>query len=112
MAKYLNDFLSDSNGELIVRNGKLLVGPADEQYIQEIIYSNPGEYLHHPTVGVGIRKFLGGPTTQTIILETLIRTQLKNDGYVRVDINVNGDAGNVQVPLSDTLLLNVSAYRQ
>jgi hypothetical protein len=112
MARFLNDFLSDSNGELIVRNGKLLIGPADEQYIKEIIYSNQGEYLHHPTVGVGIRKFLGGPTTQTVILETLIRTQLKKDGYAQVDINVNGDAGDVQIPLSDTLLLNVSAYRK
>lgn len=111
MEKNLNDFLSDSNNELVVRNGKLLIGPSDAQHIKDIIYSAAGEYIHHPSVGVGIRKFLGGPVTQMTIIETIIRTQLKNDGYKQIDINVNGDVGMVTVPVSDTLMLNVSAYR-
>lgn len=73
------DILLDSDGDLLIENGDLLVGDCSDQCIADIIESDTGNWKEHPEVGVGIGKYMraaGGFSE----LEREIRVQLAGDG--------------------------------
>lgn len=110
MAKFRTDFIYDSNNDLIIRNGKFLTGVAENQYINQIIQSAPGNWRYHPTVGVNLKKYLGAPLNFAVV-ENAIISQLKRAGYSDIRINANDQNAAVNLILSDTLTLNVTAFR-
>ncbi len=110
MATFLADFLYDSDGDLLVQDGDFVIGLADNQYIEQIIDSNRGEWLFHPLVGVGIKRFQNGDLSYAQ-LETTIQQQLRLDGYEDIQFNLNQEDLQTQLVLSDNLILNIEAYR-
>jgi hypothetical protein len=110
MATFNNDYLYDSNNDLVIKNGKLLVGVAENQYVDQILKAVPGNWRYHSTLGVNIKKYLGGPFNFAVV-ESSIVDQLKKDGYAEVETNLNDASLVVQLILTDTLKLGVSATR-
>lgn len=84
-----NDFLLNSNGDLLIKNGDFVIGPSDNQHIKDIINSNPGDWQEFPTVGVGIDSYING--SDLYELNQNIKLQLGNDGYDVNKININYD---------------------
>lgn len=111
MATFYNkDFLYDSNNDLVIKNGQFLSGIAENQYINQILKSVPGNWRYHPTVGVNINKYLGGPFNFAVV-ESSIISQLKRDGYTEIKTNLNDAGLSVQLILTDRLTIGVSAFR-
>lgn len=74
------DFLLDSDGDLLIANGDFVIGPADEDLIEDIIDSFVGHWKEFPSVGVGIKKYQGS-SGQEQEIERSIKMQLQADGY-------------------------------
>jgi hypothetical protein len=87
------DFLSDASGDLLVQNGDLVVGPSDQQHIEDIISSAPGWWKQFPAIGVNIFQFLNS-VGQEQTLEKQIILQLQSDGFTvtspRASFDSNG----------------------
>jgi hypothetical protein len=73
------DILLDSDGDLLIENGDLVLGPSDDQCVADIIESETGNWKEHPQVGVGIGKYMRS-AGQFSELEREIRVQLAGDG--------------------------------
>lgn len=65
--------------DLIIRNGDFAAGTSDEQQVQMLLISAPGEWKEHPEAGVGL--YLGGHGTIDLFMERNIRVQLEADGF-------------------------------
>jgi hypothetical protein len=50
--------LLDENGDIMVRNGSIVVGDASLQNQYLILLAQNGEFKEHPTLGVGISDIL------------------------------------------------------
>lgn len=77
------DYLLDDSGDLLFKDGDLVVGESDHQHIQDTINAEPGWWKEFPTDGVGIRKYLGSNDRQQDI-QKQIKVQLQVDGYAFV----------------------------
>jgi hypothetical protein len=75
-----NDLQLDTIGDLIIRNGDLVISPCDNQNVLDIIVSNAGWWREFPTCGVGIQNYQSGSGQQQQ-LESNIRLQLIADGF-------------------------------
>ena len=63
--------------------GDFLIGESDPQHVQDIINSWAGWWKEFPTLGVGIKRYLGKPGGVQVV-KRAIKIHLKSDGY-RVD---------------------------
>jgi hypothetical protein len=72
------DILLDKDGDLLIENGDLVIGPCNDQCIADIISSDTGNWKEFPQVGVGIRKYLHSAGSFSE-LERDIRVQLAGD---------------------------------
>lgn len=78
------DFVLKNNDLFInPETGDFLVGESDTQHVQDIINSNVGWWKEFPTLGVGIKKYLGNPGGIQVV-KRAVKIHLKSDGY-RVD---------------------------
>jgi hypothetical protein len=50
------DILLTTDNEFQFKNGDFLTGYSDDQHIQHHLTANPGNYLQHPFLGVGMKK--------------------------------------------------------
>ena len=82
----MQDVLTDGQ-ELKIEDGDLAVGYSDNQHIHHILLASPGEYLQHPTLGVGIRNKING-VTSVLQIKREIRTQLLADRFTIDEISV------------------------
>lgn len=97
-----NDFLEDENGDLLIDDGDLGTGDAEQTLIEDTIIAHPGWWMEFPADGVGIMDY-GKSTGQEQVLARKIKLQLENDGY-QVD--------NPQVIfIQDKLTVNPNAIR-
>ena len=70
--------------------GDFVIGESDAQHVQDIINSYAGWWKEFPTLGVGIKKYLGTPGGIQV-LKRAVKIHLRSDGY-RVDsIAVQGE---------------------
>ena len=72
-------------------NGDLLVEFSDEQHIEHILLSKPGDFKNVPWIGIGIESYLNAPITgKTIqILEKEIKLHLESDTAKKVKVEVD-----------------------
>ncbi len=56
----MKGILTDDNGNLMVQNGRLVVGENSEQVAHHLIIAHPGEYKHAPMLGGNIRRMIAG----------------------------------------------------
>tara|TARA_B100000767_G_scaffold254927_1_gene260695 strand:- start:155 stop:457 length:303 start_codon:yes stop_codon:yes gene_type:complete len=79
-----NDFFIDPV------KGDFLITDSDTQHVQDIINSFAGWWKEFPTIGVGIKKYLGA-TGGVQVVKRAIKIQLKSDGYRTDKIIVKGE---------------------
>ena len=75
----MNDFLTDSNANLIIEDGDFKVGSAHDQNVTAVLKSTKGSFVQFPLIGVGLLDQVNG----FIDLETKrkIRLNLQSEGY-------------------------------
>lgn len=73
------DILNDSDGDILIQNGDIVYGPADQQHIEDIMLAHKGHYKQSPAVGVGIRSEIKGSGGEKLRRE--IKLQLEADGF-------------------------------
>lgn len=61
-------------------DGDFLIGPSDQQHIQDIVESFPGWWKEYVLLGVGIRSY-NGSTGKEQEIQTNIALMLRSDGY-------------------------------
>ncbi|MGA0556525.1 hypothetical protein ACO2Q8_07740 [Larkinella sp. VNQ87] len=88
----MNDFLHDPDtGDLVIKNGDLVVGDATDQHHTDIVIWHKGWNHFDPTIGVGLSRFLldegGAPG-----LTRTIRAELERDGNTVDSVSIEPDA--------------------
>lgn len=68
------------DNEPIIADGDFVVAISDPQHIEDTINAFPSWWKQYPEEGVGIRSWIGSPSSAQEISKT-IRLQLTNDGY-------------------------------
>ena len=83
-----NDILLDEQGDLLIRNGDLVIGDDSAQVLSLLVASVQGMWEQHPHAGIGLVKYLGAPLTpETIaIAQRDFDLQLKPEGYSESEI--------------------------
>jgi hypothetical protein len=76
----VKDFLEDEDGDLMIKNGDLVIGYSDKQHIKDITVASIGWWKQFPMVGVGIMNYLNSSGKQQE-LERIARIQYTADGY-------------------------------
>jgi hypothetical protein len=80
----MNDLLIDmeGNADVLTVGGDFATGESDEQCVQMLLVSTPGQWKEHPEAGVGLNMAQNGAVDR--FMERNIRVQMKADGF---DIN-------------------------
>ncbi|HMO63292.1 MAG TPA: hypothetical protein PKC39_14500 [Ferruginibacter sp.] len=73
------DLLLDEDGDLMLKEGNLVIGYSDGQHIQHLFEIEPGELKENVLVGVGLIKKQHGPLDGGLRREASL--QLEADGY-------------------------------
>lgn len=73
------DYLLDDNGDLLIKDGDFVVGPSDNQHIQDILQSFQGEWKQFPLTGAGILQATNTGRPQDQINNA--KAQLQAGGY-------------------------------
>lgn len=84
MAK-AQDFILDSDGDILIQDGDFVIGESDGQHIRDIMSSVPGWFKEFPFVGFNPYQFLNSRSSVQQQSQ-LAKIQLESDGYV-VDAN-------------------------
>ena len=80
-----NDLFIDSN------TGDFAIALSDTQHVQDIINSWAGWWKEFPTLGVGIKRYLGR-SGGVQLTKRAIKIHLKSDGYRADKIEVQGSS--------------------
>ena len=76
----MNGIISDTNGDLMVRNGTLVIGDVTYQNQATILKAHKGEIKEHPHIGVGIDDIANDHEFDR--WKRLITEELEKDGQV------------------------------
>lgn len=99
------DFLQSTiDGDLLIRDGDIVVGPSDEQNQWDIIVSFPGTWKQFVNVGVGLPSYQNGDINLTALSSNIV-TQLKQDGFSITRPKITID------PSTSTFLITTNASR-
>jgi len=60
--------------------GDIVIGPSDNQHIEDILSAAPGDYKEFPQVGAAVFTLLKGKGSPQKV-EGIIKLQLESDGY-------------------------------
>ena len=84
-----NDILLEQNGDMMIKNGDFVVDYSDDQHIDLILRSNPGEIKDYPLLGLGIANYLNSPISQRIkqVVKRDLRIQLQSDNAKNIKID-------------------------
>ena len=75
----MQDLLLDTNGDLLIKNGDLVIDDSFYQEVGILLKSAPGEFKSYPLFGVDLAAFVNDET-QSITLKSKVKEQLKYDG--------------------------------
>ncbi len=88
------DFLLDSTGDLLIKDGDFVIGLSDGQHIKDIMQSVPGWWKEFPLVGFNPFQFLNSRTSVQQQKQTA-RQQLEGDKFVvdpkELNFTINSD---------------------
>jgi hypothetical protein len=76
--------IDPETGELMIKNGSLLIGSTDEQNMELNIIANKGEFKEFPLLGCEISKEMKGTVTEEFLRKMQI--SLEMDGYSIKDV--------------------------
>lgn len=78
------DLLLESDYDLLIENGDLVIGLSDEQHVALLLLTEKGEWRHDGLAGIGLQRQLSGPLgpTERAALQREISLQLERDGFI------------------------------
>jgi len=82
------DFITDSDGDITIQNGDILVGNSDSQHVEHIVIADKGHYRQHPLLGVGLLRYMNG-NINPVALEQEIQMNLESDNYIVNEIQID-----------------------
>lgn len=98
------DYLLDENGDLLIKDGDFVVGPSDDQHIEDIIQSFPGEWKQFPIIGCAIIADIKTQHPQNTMNK--IKTQLQSGGYQLDRLSVTIENGVLKVKFPEGIQKN------
>lgn len=90
------DILLDDDGDLLIENGDLVIGEADNQNVALIFQAFKGEIRAMPELGFAAGKYLKTVNPKARFKRNL-KIELERDGYSEVDINVDASTSELKV---------------
>ncbi|MDR1729944.1 MAG: hypothetical protein LBR52_04710 [Prevotellaceae bacterium] len=86
----MNDLLTTETGDLLIRNGDLVIGHAQADIAERIVRAYPGEFKENPPLGCNAVAQLNG--TPSPFWRGEVMTQLEAEGIrlIRLDITGTG----------------------
>ena len=82
-----------NNNDISISTGDFLIVFSDEQHVIDTINAFPGWWKQNPLDGVGVPLFLGGPSSDNILIRE-IKIQLDSDGYDTTQSKIIRDSKN------------------
>lgn len=88
----VKDIKLDSNQDLFVdtNTGDFAFAESDTQHVRDILESYAGWWKEFPTLGVGVKRYLGSSASLQQLKRT-IRIHLRSDGYKADDVTIVDD---------------------
>ena len=86
----MKGILIDDNGDLMIRNGRLVVGDCDNDVAERIIRAWQGEFKEAPLLGGNIDKMLGGKVDPFWRIDILRQLKAEHLNVKRLDITEKG----------------------
>ncbi|MDR3046599.1 MAG: hypothetical protein LBU51_03170 [Bacteroidales bacterium] len=93
----MRGILVDENGELMIRNGSMVIGDCRADIVERLVVAFPGEFKQAPLLGGALRKEINGVVDAAWGLD--VKKQLRSEGVDVRGIRVN-EIG-IQVELND-----------
>lgn len=85
----MKGLLLDENGDLLLKNGSLVIGDIDQQVAELIISAYPGEVKENPILGCNVNSQLNG-AANSFWRSNAIK-QLKSEGLKVKELTVEDD---------------------
>lgn len=82
------DYLLDTNGKMLIKNGDFVIGNSDQQEIELLLLSSPGDWKENPAVGINMPQLVKSRSTETAI-KKVIHEQLEADGFKNITVKLN-----------------------
>jgi hypothetical protein len=82
----MKGILFDEDGDLMVRNGNVVIGDVDCQILEHVLEAYPGEFKEAPTVGAHLADALNGSFDP--FLEGKIKEMLKSQHIEVTRLNI------------------------
>ena len=87
----MQDFLYDTDGDILIENGDFSIGESTQQHQEDILCAHKGEYKEYPEIGVGIKDELLNENPRQVLNQ--IRRNFEYDGMKvkTLEIAANGN---------------------
>lgn len=89
----MNDLLL-TDFDLEIKNGDFVIGDSENQSVELLLVSSPGDWKQYPQVGCDIQKSLKGNISR--FLERNISVQLQADGFKIDSLEISDTGINLQ----------------
>lgn len=84
----MDDFILDEEtGDLLIRNGDFVVGNGNDQHMNDIIQTVPGEWKESPFLGCDLYRFTNANVTTSEVV-AIVKKQLEIDLFTVNNIDV------------------------
>jgi hypothetical protein len=74
-----NDWLTDNEGNYLIKDGDFMIGPSEQQEVAEILESHPGEFKEDPIIGCELTRMIKSKYDPAR-MRAVIKKQLARDG--------------------------------
>jgi mono/diheme cytochrome c family protein len=89
-----NDWLTDDEGNYLIKDGDFVIGPSEQQEVAEILEGHPGEWKEDPIIGAALTQMIKSKYDPAR-MRAVIKKQLARDGkdyedykdYINLKIN-------------------------
>jgi hypothetical protein len=92
------DIILDNNFDLMISNGDFYISNSDQQNIELILLSYPGQWKQFPLLGAAIQGDINGPFNDQ--MKNRIKKQLISDGYGNVDFLFDIQTSNIKIKIN------------
>lgn len=85
------DLDHDSNGQIIMQGGDVVVNSSDGRHVNVLLISTKGSFRFHPTAGIAIQRYLNAVGSTDEVVQD-IQEGLTADGYEvkQIELDSNG----------------------
>lgn len=84
-----------------IANGDLVIGASDDQHIELLMMTTPGQWKESPLVGIGLINYLKKPTTSEKQMKRDIIVGLSADGYKVNELSLDNGSFDLDYELNE-----------